>query len=68
MECEGIFRMVVQAHDELGYTIGTIISDDDSTMKSNLRHLFKEKVELGLMCEADWPKTQKGNKGNNHHP
>ena len=62
MECEGIFRMVVQAHDELGYTIGTIISDDDSTMKSNLKHSLKEKVQLGLMCEADWPKTQKGNK------
>jgi len=38
METEAIFRMVIEAHDELGFCIKTIILDDDSTTKANLKH------------------------------
>ena len=62
MECKAIFRMVIDAYNNLGYTIAVIVSDDDSTMKSNLKHSFQEKIQAGLMRNIDWPKTQKGNK------
>lgn len=44
METEAIFRMVKEATYSHGYHIFTIISDDDSTMKSNLKHSYKELV------------------------
>ena len=61
METEAIFRMVKDACYQKNYTIATIISDDDSTMKANLRHSLKEKVSAGLMEKNEWPKTKKGN-------
>ena len=66
MECEAIYRMVIEAYDKLHYTIGTIISDDDSTMKSNLKHSFDEKIKKGLMSKSDWSKTIKGHKKADH--
>ena len=62
METEAIFRMVLQARYEQGYTIGTIISDDDSSMKANLKHSLKAKMSAGLMELKDWPTTKAGNK------
>ena len=59
MECEAIFRMVVDAFNNLGYTIAVIVSDDDSTMKSNLRHSFEEKIKAGLISIDEWPRTKK---------
>ena len=61
METEAIFRMVKDAVYNKKYTIATIISDDDSTMKANLKHSLKEKVSAGLMQKHEWPKTKKGN-------
>ena len=58
MECEGIFQMVTDAYENHGYTCGVIVSDDDSTMKSNLKHSYKYKIEAGLMSLNDWPKTR----------
>ena len=60
METEAIFRMVKEAYDDLGYSIATIILDDDSTTKANLRHSWKEKVKQGKMKGSDWPKTISG--------
>lgn len=60
METEAIFQMVLEASYEQGYTIATIISDDDSTMKSNLKHSYKEMVRLGQMSVENWPKTAGG--------
>ena len=58
MECEAIFRMVKDAFFNHGYTCGVIVSDDDSTMKSNLKHSYREKIEEGLMSKDDWPKNK----------
>ena len=44
METEAIYQMVKEATYAHGYHIHTIISDDDSTMKSNLKHSYKELV------------------------
>ena len=50
--------MVKEGFYQQGYSISTIISDDDSTMKANLKHSFKNKIEAGLMREEDWPHTR----------
>jgi len=57
MECEAIYQMVKESFYDHGYTCGVIVSDDDSTMKSNLKHNFAEKIENGLMTIDEWPKT-----------
>ena len=66
METEAIYQMVKEAYYEQGFVIGTIISDDDSTMKANLRHSYKEKVEKGKLKKKDWPKTGKGKLKQDH--
>ena len=53
MECEAIFRMVLEAHRDLNYTIAVIISDDDSNMRANLKHSYKELVENNLMSDDE---------------
>ena len=62
METEAIFRMVTEATRDRGYTVATIISDDDSTMKSNLKWSYKEMIVSNRMLAKDWPKTESGNK------
>ena len=62
METEAIFRLVTEAYFDRCFCVGVIISDDDSTMKANLKHSWQEKVEAGLMSRADWPRTAKGSK------
>ena len=60
METKAIYQMVKEAFYEQGFFIATIISDDDSTMKSNLRQSYKEKIKKGLLERKDWSKTAKG--------
>ena len=62
MEVEAIFRMVKEGYYNHRYTCAVIVSDDDSTMKSNLKHSYKEKINKGLMRAEDWPKTKSGAK------
>ena len=62
METEAIYQMVLEATRDQGFTVATIISDDDSTMKSNLKWSYKELVNANKMKIEDWPKTKKGNK------
>ena len=45
MACEGIYQMVKHAYYEHGYTRGVIVSNNNSMMKSNLKHSLKEKEE-----------------------
>ena len=47
------------------YTCNIIVSDDDSTMKSNLKQSFAEKVEKGIMKIDEWPRTKKKLKSDN---
>ena len=44
----------------MNVTVGIIVSDDDFTMKSRLKHSWNEMVEKGIMKKEDWPKTYKG--------
>ena len=60
IETEEIFQTVQQVWSYQGYCIVAIISNDDLTMKSNLKHSFKEKIVQGLMKTIDWPKTAGG--------
>ncbi len=59
MECEAIFQIVKESFYDHGYTCKIIVSDDDSTMKSNLKHSFAEKVEKGVMKIDEWPRTKR---------
>ena len=59
MECEAIFRIVKESFYDHKFTISTIISDDDSTMKSNLKHSYSKLIEAGKMTIGEWPKIKK---------
>ena len=60
MECEAILQLVTEAFIERNFMVGTIVADDDTTMKKTLRHNYKENVRLGLLKKEDWPKNKKG--------
>jgi len=62
MEPEAIFRMVNRAFDVLMFTVAVITSDDDSSMKSTLKHSWQLLIEKGLMKKSEWPRTSKGHK------
>ena len=62
METEAIFQMVKEATHDLNYSIATIISDDSSTMKSNLKWSYKEMIEKNMMESENWPRTKGGAK------
>ena len=61
METEAIYRMVTEAGSQ-GYHCAVIISDDNSTMKSNLRHSYKQKLDAGIINASEWPRTNSGAK------
>ena len=54
--------MVQESYYDHGFTCAVIISDDDSTMKSNLRHSWLKKIEAGMMTMDEWPRTKNNNK------
>jgi len=54
MECEAILLMAIEALDK-GFSIETIVADDDTTMKKTLRYDYKMLVEIGEMKKEDWP-------------
>ena len=62
METEAIYQMVLEAAYDLGYMVVTIISDDDTTMKSNLKYSYKDLIRVGLMLVENWPLTKGANK------
>ena len=62
MEPEAIFRMVNRAFDVLMFTVAVITSDDDSSMKSTLKHSWQLLIEKGFMKKSEWPVTLKGHK------
>ena len=59
MECESIYLMVKDSFYNQQFTCSTIVSDNDSTMKSNLKHSWEEKVKQGKMTMDEWPRTAK---------
>jgi len=62
METEAIFRLVTEAYFNRCFCISVIISDDDSTMKANLRHSWRELIDNGLLDPGNWPRTAGGAK------
>ena len=60
MECEAILDLIKEAYFERNFCIGTVVADDDTTMKKTLRHNYKKQVEDGLLDKKDWPLNKKG--------
>ena len=56
-------HLIKEAWDE-GVCIDKIICDDDSSIKSNLRHSWAELIKSGKMSTDQWLKTLGGNKSN----
>ena len=52
------------------FTCSAIVSDDNSTMKSNLKHSWKEMIEAGTMKQSEQPKSENNfpKKDNDHLP
>ena len=47
METEENFQLVVDVYNVKNYTVGTIVSYDNTTMKTHLKHGFKELIKAG---------------------
>ena len=60
MECEAVLDLVKEAFFERNFVVGTIVADDDTTMKKMLRHNYKDQVSRGILSKNDWPKNIKG--------
>ena len=60
MECEAILDPVKEAYFERNFVVGTVVADDDTTMKKILRHNYKKQVEDGTLDKKDWPLNKKG--------
>jgi len=62
MEVDVILELCVEYFDKKGVSIAYIVSDDDTTMRSNLKHSLREKIDAGYMYLEDWPRTNSGRK------
>ena len=60
MECEAILELVKEAYFERNFVVGTIVADDDTTMKKILRHDYKDMVRRGVLDKKKWPKNKNG--------
>ena len=54
MGTEAVYQMVKDAYYNRRYTCSVIVTDDDSTIKRDLKHSYKEKVEAGLISKEQW--------------
>ena len=60
MESRGIHYLFVDFWENKKVWIKTIVSDDDSSMRSQMRHSYRELINNQMMTESEWPKTVKG--------
>ena len=60
MECSALHQMIEEDWKRQRLQVGTIVSDDDTTMKKILRHNYDELVKCGDMKREDWPKNDQG--------
>ena len=56
MEVRGIVEIFTEFWDQKKIGIKTIISDDDSTMRSQLKNRYLDLIAAGRMHERDWPR------------
>ena len=54
MEAFAFVHMHIRAYNDLHLWYREVVSDDDSTMRSFLRHQYKDLIAAGLMHEKDW--------------
>ena len=62
MEAFAFVQMHIRAYNDMNLWYREVVSDDDSTMRSCLKHQYKELIAAGLMHEKDWPVTKNGHK------
>ena len=60
MEVDVILELCIEYWDKKGVCIAYIVSDNDTTMRSNLKHPLQEKIDEGYMRPEDWPSTSSG--------
>ena len=58
MEGEAILQLTIEFWDEKNTSIGTIVADNDTTMKLRLTHFWKELCNSGILKKSDWSKTK----------
>ena len=60
MECSALLKMIEDSWSKKKLQVGTIVCDDDTTMKRILRHKYDELVRNNQMELGDWPMNEKG--------
>ena len=55
MEVQAILELTIEAWESGIYAIGTIVSDDDTTMKAQLKHSYKQLIAANKMTNESWP-------------
>ena len=64
MEVDAILKLTIEFWDDKKVSIAQIVSDDDTTMRSNRKHLLKDKNWNKLMRKE--PPTERGHKKECH--
>ena len=62
MESRGIYDLFVDLWENKKVQIGKVVSDDDCSMRAQMRHSYADLIAAGLMKKEDHPKTAKGHK------
>ena len=62
MESRGIYNLFIEFWDTKKVWIKTIVSDDDSSMRSQMRHSYKDLIDNQLMTVSEWPRNACGQK------
>ena len=60
MECSALLKMIEDSWYEKRLQVGTIVCDDDTTMKRILRHKYDELVNNNQMKLGDWAMNKRG--------
>ena len=58
MEAFALVQMHIKAYNDMNLWYREVVSDDDSTMKSCLKHQYKDLIAARLMDKKDWPVTK----------
>ena len=58
MEVQAILELTIEAWESGIYAIGTIVSDDDTTMKAQLKHSYKQLIAANKMTNESWPRNK----------
>jgi len=59
IKVQAIYEMAVEAWESGSHAFGTIVSNNNTTMKAQLKHLFKCLIEARKMNKTDWPRKKR---------